>query len=123
MDWELSIGKIIPGGAAEVVGLRAKAAKALRLRQSATSSPSSTGADGANGDATNGNPTGDGKPGPAKDDHKALREAIKADKDHTTYNPERYLKFKKELRVAVLEFYRQLELIKNYRVSYQSIPR
>ncbi|GMK56353.1 hypothetical protein CspeluHIS016_0301930 [Cutaneotrichosporon spelunceum] len=32
------------------------------------------------------------------------------------YNPERYLKYKKELRTAVLEFYRALELLKNYRI-------
>ncbi|WWC72020.1 uncharacterized protein I206_105979 [Kwoniella pini CBS 10737] len=46
----------------------------------------------------------------------SLREAMAADKDHQTYNPERYQKYKKELKTAVLEFYRQLELIKNYRI-------
>ncbi|EIW72108.1 hypothetical protein TREMEDRAFT_70627 [Tremella mesenterica DSM 1558] len=54
--------------------------------------------------------------GSGDDENKALREAIVADKDHQTYNPERYLKYKKDLRGAVLEFYRQLELIKNYRI-------
>lgn len=32
------------------------------------------------------------------------------------FDPERYQKYKKELRTAVLEYYRQLELIKNYRI-------
>ncbi|KLT45695.1 EXS-domain-containing protein [Cutaneotrichosporon oleaginosum] len=32
------------------------------------------------------------------------------------YDPERYMKYKKELRTAMLEFYRQLELLKNYRI-------
>ncbi|BEI88828.1 uncharacterized protein CcaverHIS019_0201900 [Cutaneotrichosporon cavernicola] len=32
------------------------------------------------------------------------------------YNPERYLKYKKDLRNAMFEFYRQLELLKNYRI-------
>lgn len=32
------------------------------------------------------------------------------------FDPERYQKYKKELRAAVLEFYRNLELIKNYRI-------
>jgi hypothetical protein len=32
------------------------------------------------------------------------------------YDPERFLKYKKDLRNAMLEFYRQLELLKNYRI-------
>lgn len=32
------------------------------------------------------------------------------------FDPERYQKYKKELRAAVVEFYRNLELIKNYRI-------
>lgn len=32
------------------------------------------------------------------------------------FDPERYQKYKKELRTAVVEYYRQLELIKNYRI-------
>jgi hypothetical protein len=43
-----------------------------------------------------------------------------ADKDHHTYSPERYQKYKGELRKAVLEYYRTLELIKNYRVGLRS---
>ena len=45
-----------------------------------------------------------------------LRDEMKADKEHHTYSPERYQKYKKELKVAVLDFYRHLEVIKNYRV-------
>jgi hypothetical protein len=50
----------------------------------------------------------------------ALRAAMLADRDHQTYSPERYQKYKTELRKAVLEFYRTLELIKNYRVGLTS---
>ncbi|WWD03630.1 hypothetical protein V865_001685 [Kwoniella europaea PYCC6329] len=52
----------------------------------------------------------------SENERSSLREAMRADKDHQTYNPERYQKYKKELKLAVLEFYRQLELIKNYRI-------
>nr|XP_019044152.1 hypothetical protein I302_07433 [Kwoniella bestiolae CBS 10118]OCF23082.1 hypothetical protein I302_07433 [Kwoniella bestiolae CBS 10118] len=52
----------------------------------------------------------------SENERSSLREAMRADKDHQTYNPERYQKYKKELKTAVLEFYRQLELIKNYRI-------
>ncbi|CAD6576022.1 MAG: hypothetical protein TREMPRED_001560 [Tremellales sp. Tagirdzhanova-0007] len=45
-----------------------------------------------------------------------LRDEMKADKEHHTYSPERYQKYKKELKVAVLDFYRHLEVIKNYRI-------
>jgi hypothetical protein len=51
-----------------------------------------------------------------------LREAMRIDKEHKTYNPERYTKYKSELRKAVLEYYRSLEIIKNYRVSAQTLP-
>ena len=53
------------------------------------------------------------------DEHrrKSLREAMANDAEHQHYNPERYQKYKRDLRNASMEFYRQLELIKNYRVS------
>jgi hypothetical protein len=115
MEWELSIGKIIPGGARPVSDFRARAAEALHFRRPFTSPTSTNRPTQANDQTTpNGLSNGDGKP---VDDHKALRDAIVADKDHQTYNPERYLKYKKELRLAVLDFYRNLELIKNYRVG------
>lgn len=112
MEWELSIAKIIPGGVAPVSEFRARALDVLQWRK--PNIPSSAPMQRPR----SAQPDSDGKanPGPV-DDHKALREAIVADKDHNTYNPERYLKYKKELRLAVLDFYRQLELLKNYRVS------
>lgn len=56
-------------------------------------------------------------------EREALKQAMLADKDHVEYSPERYRKYKAELRKAVLEFYRQLELIKNYRVGLRSAHR
>ncbi|WVQ74177.1 hypothetical protein IAR50_003771 [Cryptococcus sp. DSM 104548] len=57
-----------------------------------------------------------GSPVMSEHERQSLREAMEADKDHNTYSPERYQKYKKDLRNAVMEFYRQLELIKNYRI-------
>lgn len=50
-----------------------------------------------------------------------LREEMGRDAEHHTYNPERYSKYKRDLKHASLEYYRQLELIKNYRVSAASL--
>ena len=36
--------------------------------------------------------------------------------DHSAYDPERYQQYKKEIRLALQDFYRHLERIKNYRV-------
>ncbi|KAK4685855.1 hypothetical protein P7C73_g4278, partial [Tremellales sp. Uapishka_1] len=96
-EWETKVGKLLPGNGA---GL-----KALHLRNPFTQES----------EAENGRRQSD-----AKYDESSiglsLREAMKNDKDHKTYNPERYQKYRKELKEAVLDYYRQLELIKNYRI-------
>lgn len=72
-------------------------------------------------EGTSSHPTSAGEPttAAAAREREALKQAMLADKDHVEYSPERYRKYKAELRKAVLEFYRQLELIKNYRVRQQ----
>jgi hypothetical protein len=87
----------------------------LHLRVPFVQEPDSMG-DSSNGKSRAPSPT----PGMDEGRKKTLRDAMAADKDHHTYNPERYQKYKKELKSAVLEFYRQLELIKNYRVSRET---
>lgn len=113
-EWEAKVGKLLPVTGKDFAG----AAQKLNLRIPFVFDP-----DG------NANGTGHGKgkdqdKSSVEDDggmdearKKRIREQVAADKDHQTYSPERYQKYKKELRTAVLEFYRQLELIKNYRVS------
>lgn len=108
-EWEANIGRLLPSQVANT-GLAGVAQK-LHLRVPFVHE------DDAKGDHLNGN----GRHA-SPDDHSSdagrsrLREEMKADKDHHTYSPERYQKYKKELKTAVLEFYRHLELIKNYRV-------
>lgn len=116
-EWEAAVGRMLPVPTTQS-GLNAAAQKLL-LRIPFTHDE----------DHSNGNGTGNGKAKEAEHgkgtengdgDVKTtrLREAMAADKEHQTYNPERYQKYKKELKQAVLEYYRYLELIKNYRVSH-----
>jgi hypothetical protein len=51
-----------------------------------------------------------------EDQEESLRVAMAHDRDRRSYEPERYQKYRKELKDAVLEFYRELEILKNYRV-------
>ncbi len=126
-DWEANIGRILPGQIAQT-GLAGVAHKLhLRVPFLHEDDPK---ANGANGNALQKSPSGEGndarrdrlraemKADDARRDR--LREEMKADKDHQTYSPERYQRYKKELKAAVLEFYRQSELIKNYRVRRPS---
>ncbi|ORY33359.1 SPX domain-domain-containing protein [Naematelia encephala] len=101
-DWEATVGRILPTST-PATGI-AKAVNKLRI-------PFTSDEPQGNGKA--GHPT---EPGMDKATEGRLREAMAADKDHQTYSPERYQKYKKELRAAVMDFYRQLELIKNYRI-------
>ncbi|KAL7418429.1 Xenotropic and polytropic retrovirus receptor 1 [Cryptotrichosporon argae] len=122
-EWEAKVGQILPGRAARLPALRA-AERVLHLRtpwssaeggqDSDAGGPKANGAapDGnghASSDGANGNANGKGKNGSGsdRDDYERQRRE---------YDPERYQKYKKELRSAVLEFYRHLELIKNYRI-------
>lgn len=106
-EWEAKVGRIIPvpGGTTTLGGV----AKSLRQRIPWM--------DGSSGDdIVSSGPSAD--PEVLDEQRKQrLREEIGRDAEHHTYNPERYSKYKKDLRDASLEFYRQLELIKNYRVS------
>lgn len=76
----------------------------------------------ASGKSTTGTPNGNGhgENGSGRKsrdgDDKAARAATARQ-----YDPERYQKYKKDLRGAMLEFYRHLELIKNYRVGFRCI--
>ncbi|WVF72993.1 hypothetical protein IAT40_007811 [Kwoniella sp. CBS 6097] len=117
-EWEAKVGRILPIPTA-VQGSAPGLAK-LRARLGFSNNE-----DGENGTASN-KPDGTYADGtaigrtqsPVMNEHErsSLREAMAADKDHQTYSPERYQKYKKDLRNALLEFYRQLELIKNYRI-------
>lgn len=116
-EWEMKVGRMLPSTAQ----IRVPAFSQLRSRvkyifndEGNANDPErkSTGADSDRERPKS--------PVMGEDERRTLREAMAADKDHQTYSPERYQKYKKELRTAVLEFYRQLELIKNYRVSTPS---
>jgi len=106
-EWEAKVGRIIPvpGGTTTIGGV----AKSLRQRIPWM--------DGSAGEGIlSSGPSAD--PEVLDEQRKQrLREEIGHDVEHHTYNPERYTKYKKDLKDASLEFYRQLELIKNYRVS------
>ena len=117
-EWEAKVGKLLPGTAASAS--LGGVAKTLRKRLPWI--------DGAQGhvDGSNTGPNGDAGQedfananGAAADEQRKqrLREEMSRDAEHHTYNPERYSKYKRELRLACQEFYRQLELVKNYRVS------
>ena len=123
--WEGKVERILPSvigteaTQATVTGV-ASAAQKLHLRLpsriggsfSGTPGHTPSASEALEGDAS----AGDG------DKTAKLREAMRVDKEHKTYNPERYTKYKSELRKAVLEYYRSLEIIKNYRVSSPDSP-
>lgn len=115
-EWEAKMGRILPNG----VQSRAPAFNKLRSRfkyafDDRENSSSNTN-ERPNKDA-NVASSGSQSPVMSERERQHLRLAMTEDKEHQTYSPERYQKYKKDLRNAVLEFYRQLELIKNYRVS------
>jgi len=113
-EWEVSIGRMVPG-ARGPVSLGHKAAQRIMPFVRNEARDNDTQPKKANGKTS---PQMNGtKDGRMNGDLNAVREAMIADKDHKTYSPERYTKHKKELRGACQEFYRQLERIKNYRVS------
>lgn len=116
-EWEAKVGKLLP-----VTGTGSgftDMAKNLRKRLPFIEEDHTHASNGNNSHHTNG--TGSASADPAHMDAQQktqnLREEMGRDAEHHTYNPERYQKYKRDLRNASLEFYRQLELIKNYRVS------
>ncbi|OCF44626.1 hypothetical protein I317_01513 [Kwoniella heveanensis CBS 569] len=117
-EWEAKVGRILPipavtqGSAPGLAKLRARLGFSSNdegENGTSTSKPDGSYADGAAIGRTQ-------SPVMNENERRSLREAMAADKDHQTYSPERYQKYKKDLRNALLEFYRQLELIKNYRI-------
>ena len=113
-EWEANFGRLLPDQVTQngITGITQK----LKLRIPFVHDDSSEGVT-ENGKARSPSPVG-----PADEAKRnRLRKEMMADKDHQSYNPERYQKYKKELKAAVLDFYRQLELIKNYRVSLHSV--
>ncbi|ODN94664.1 hypothetical protein L198_04805 [Cryptococcus wingfieldii CBS 7118] len=113
-EWEVRVGRILPTGAQP----RAPALSKIRNRikyafedRESLAVPDSK-ANGAKTPAI----SRSGSPVMSEHERQSLKEAMEADKDHNTYSPERYQKYKKDLRNALMEFYRQLELIKNYRI-------
>ena len=127
--WEGKVERMLPNvigseaTQATVSGV-ASAAQKLHLRipgrvgYSVSAPPTVRGASA--GDAIEHAAGATGPDGGAQDQSAKLREAMRVDKEHKTYSPERYTKYKSELRKAVLEYYRSLEIIKNYRVRYPS---
>lgn len=123
-DWEVKVGRILPVPGSST-GFGDVARQIRRRLPFGSSEESGTG-------TTNGGkqtPNGNGVSPRPSDQHaneqeeqrkQKLREAMKNDVEHHTYSPERYSKYKRDLRDASMEFYRQLELIKNYRVSLNS---
>jgi hypothetical protein len=120
-EWEVKVGKLLPNSTGGIVNdSLAGIGQKLHLRVPFVHDQHET-ETGDNHTHANGNNNGKGRaptptPGLEEGGKKSLRDAMAADRDHRTYNPERYQKYKKELKSATLEFYRQLELVKNYRV-------
>ncbi|WWD19646.1 hypothetical protein CI109_104108 [Kwoniella shandongensis] len=120
-EWEAKVGRILPNGTQAVAPTLAKLKNKLGLSADEDSSAKDRGG-GLKPPQANGSATGQRSisrsQSPVMNEHErlSLREAMAADKDHQTYSPERYQKYKKELKTAVMEFYRSLELIKNYRI-------
>ncbi|KAK8853230.1 hypothetical protein IAR55_003932 [Kwoniella newhampshirensis] len=120
-EWEAKVGRIIPNGTQAVAPTFAK----LKTKLGLTSEEDANGTSHTNGlqpPGMNGVSQGlrplSRSQSPVMSEHErlSLREAMAADKDHKTYSPERYQKYKRELKTAVMEFYRSLELVKNYRI-------
>ncbi|KIR29217.1 hypothetical protein I309_01804 [Cryptococcus deuterogattii LA55] len=114
-EWEAKMGRILPNG----VQSRAPAFNKLRSRFKYAFDDRENSSSNTNGrPPKDANVASSGSQSPVMSEHERqhLRQAMTEDKEHQTYSPERYQKYKKDLRNAVLEFYRQLELIKNYRI-------
>lgn len=117
-EWEAKVGKLLPGTAASAS--LGGVAKTLRKRLPWIEEPQTPppGAHKGQNGTTDQDAYADANGAGADEQRKQrLREEMSQDAEHHTYNPERYSKYKRELRLACQEFYRQLELVKNYRVS------
>ncbi|WVQ84502.1 hypothetical protein IAT38_006654 [Cryptococcus sp. DSM 104549] len=111
-EWEAKVGRILPSGKA----VSAPSFSKLRSRLKFVFDESD--ASKKDGDEAGANGALSRTQSPVMDarERSQLQAEMTADKNHQTYNPERYQRAKKDLKTAVLEYYRQLELIKNYRI-------
>jgi hypothetical protein len=121
-EWEVNLGRMVPA-ARGPVSMTHKAAQKIRLPfvRNETWDDSNGNSNGKKDDSKLPSHLDGNKDGQMNGDLNALRQAMIADKDHKTYSPERYTKYKKELRGASQDFYRHLERIKNYRVSLSNL--
>lgn len=108
-EWEAKVSKVLPVGQGNP--LFHTAAQKLSLRKPFVQS------DGEGGSG-NGTPNG-ARSRSANVSGTSTRSGVRtpAAGPPEQYDPERYQKYKKDLRAATQEFYRHLELIKNYRVG------
>ncbi|WOO82310.1 Xenotropic and polytropic retrovirus receptor 1 [Vanrija pseudolonga] len=113
-DWEVAMGLAIPASTNQAIERAVESALHFRNPFKHHDGDNDTPASGKSAsDTPNGNGHGENGGGrKSRDgDDKAARAAAARQ-----YDPERYQKYKRDLRGAMLEFYRHLELIKNYRI-------
>ena len=118
-EWETAVNKILPGGKHLLNNAANLAPNSVHLRIPFVHSGDDSEGSGKsrNRHDANGHPAGNGNGKGKEDDTQSLRAAMAKDRDRQSYEPERYQKYRRELKNAVLEFYRELEILKNYRVS------
>lgn len=122
-EWEVAVGHLLGAGTTSTAAAVPRPIQRLTRRRPNTSGVTSDEASSraatppgnrngyVNGKTYGtGNGTPNGKHVANKSDEDEYREMARQ------YDPERYQKYKKELRSAMLDYYRHLELIKNYRI-------
>lgn len=114
-EWEAKMSRVLPGAKPNVPMFSA-AARKLHMRNTFTAPDSDTNAETPKAeDSGLAPPSGE----TSRSGNRSPAPPPPMDPERQ-YSPERYQKYKKDLRNATLEFYRHLELIKNYRVSIAS---
>lgn len=112
-EWEAKVGRVLPGGQVNLPVFQA-AAKKLHLRVPFTQSDGEASKEQSKNGEGSRDGNGSGSASRSGNNTPGAGNGLDAGRQ---YDPERYQKYKKDLRTATLEFYRHLELIKNYRVS------
>jgi len=112
-DWEVKVGRMLPEAAVRSSAYGA-VTNVLHLRMPFNHPPDDS--ETTKRSKSNGKPV-DETSGMDEFRRKTLRDEIDADREHHIHSPEKYQKYKKELKAAVLEYHRYLELVQNYRVS------
>jgi hypothetical protein len=122
--WESTVERYLPGmgSAAAHATVTSMANAAQRLQQRLPHGAGSYGNGNGDGDGGQG---GGGeeriKTGEVESQVGAIRRSDHNERDKKQFSADRYTKYKHELRKATLEYYRHLEIIKNYRVSLPSL--